>query len=85
MKTKKISGDVVRAISFLIIFIFLFCTIDRLLVGKDYPHGNNFGDNFSPYLLAMKQDGFYDLDKNTVDVVFMGSSHIHCCVNPIMG
>lgn len=36
----------------------------------------------SPYLFSAKPDGFYSTKKDSLDVVFLGSSNIHCNINP---
>ena len=54
---------------FVLIFIVLMCFADRLLCLKTM-HG-------SSQCLAM-----YAQPRNTVDVVMLGSSHMHCDVNP---
>lgn len=49
---------------------------------KDYPLPPNVNELISPYILAEKQDGFYSKRNNSLDVVFIGSSNIHCDINP---
>lgn len=56
--------------------------LTMLFTLKDYPVPPNVNTMINPYTLAEKQDGFYSLDKNSLDVVFIGSSHIHCGINP---
>ncbi len=62
--------------------IFLYMIVNLILVGKTYYYEVPAHMLESPYLLAAKQDGFYALEKNTLDVVFFGSSRIHTAVNP---
>lgn len=63
--------------------IFLYMIVNLILVGKTYYYEVPAHMLESPYLLAAKQDGFYALEKNTLDVVFFGSSRIHTAVNQI--
>lgn len=73
-----------KLVVFCLIFALLYQQIESLLIGKDYPVRSNLNESFTPYPLASKLDGFYDLPQNSVDILFMGSSHIHCGINPLV-
>ncbi|SFU85087.1 hypothetical protein [Butyrivibrio sp. M55] len=70
------------------IFVFLtglVIVISRLTMIftiKEQPVGPNVNYLITPNELCEKQDGFYGLEKNSLDVVFIGSSNIHCNINP---
>lgn len=74
----------IRVLCFLLIFLLLFCIIERILVAKTFPLRDNLNEKISPYILSQKLSGFYELEEDSLDVVFMGSSHIHCCVDPLI-
>lgn len=60
----------VKIIVFCIIFVILFSEVYRILSWKD-----TAGDYYS------SMDSFYQLEENTVDVLFLGSSHCYCSIN----
>lgn len=55
-----------------------------MLVAKDYPVKDNLNKDYSGYVLADRINGFYELKENSLDVVCVGSSHIHCDINPLL-
>lgn len=73
-----------KGIVFFAIFIILFQFITMLFVLKTYPASNNLNQWFSPYSLANKITGFQEMEKDTLDVVFVGSSHVHVNINPLI-
>lgn len=74
---------VIKFIIFLLGFFVLYHQADLIFTLKEYPHASgNINILVTPYVLSAKQDGFYSLKKNSLDAVFLGSSHIHCGINP---
>ncbi len=61
---------IIKVILFCLIFIILFCEVYRILSWKD-----TAGDYYS------SMNSFYELEDNTVDVLFLGSSHCYCSIN----
>lgn len=56
-----------------------FCALAALLFGYTY-EVLSWKDTGGGYLSSMET--FYDLEKDMVDVLFLGSSHCYCSVNP---
>ena len=73
-----------KAILFCLIFAVLFQGVTILLMSKTYQVSPNLNYSFSPYHMANKVTGFYEIVKDTLDVVFLGSSHVHTNVNPLV-
>jgi len=48
---------------------------------KTYPVGANLNSLYEPYNIC-RQDGFYELEEDSLDVIFVGSSNVHCNINP---
>lgn len=72
-------------LKFLLFFSGLFQILYYLTVIfnlKDYPMPPNVNKLVSPYMLADRVNGFYSEKKNSLDVIFAGSSSIHCNINP---
>ena len=69
---------------FLFIFglVLVLGRIQEIVLLKTSPAGANVNVLINKNILCEKQDGFYALDDNTLDVVFIGSSNIHCNINP---
>lgn len=63
----------IKSICFIIIFIILFVNITNLLKDKRVN---------APYDVTRKVKGFYNEDRNSLDVVFIGSSHAYYTLNP---
>ena len=63
--------NVVKIILFCIIFLLSINRVYKVLSWKD-----TAGNYYSSV------ESYYDLEKNTVDVVFFGSSHCYCSVDP---
>lgn len=63
----------IKSICFVIIFIILFVNITNLLKDKRV---------YFPYDVTRKVEGFYNEDRNSLDVVFIGSSHAYYGLNP---
>lgn len=62
-----------KSICFIIIFIILFVNITNLLKDKRV---------YFLYDTTRKVEGFYNEDRNSLDVVFIGSSHVFQGLNP---
>ena len=60
---------VIKIISFVLIFCMLFYSVNKIL-------------RFKYDTLIYPFDSFYELDKNTIDVLFIGNSHVHYDINP---
>lgn len=73
---------ILKSIIFGLGLFLLICRISEIFMLKEYSVGANVNALISPYNLCEKQDGFYSKQKNTLDVVFIGSSNIHCNINP---
>lgn len=69
---------------FWIVFIILLLLTQTICLHKGYatPSGWTLSDRMSPYSSTMPIDGFYDLPKDSADVVFLGSSILYCDLNP---
>lgn len=65
----------IRAAAFLLIAVYLFSVADRILVRKSL-HG--------AWNITAKTNGFFNLDEDSCDVVFFGSSHAYCSFNPLV-
>lgn len=63
----------IKSICFIIIFIILYINITSLLKDKRV---------YLPYDVTRKVEGFYNEDRNSLDVVFIGSSHAYYGLNP---
>lgn len=61
---------IAKIIIFCIIFVFMFNYVYRVLAWKD-----TAGEYYS------SMDSFYELEQDTVDVLFLGSSHCYCSIN----
>ena len=69
----------------MLILAFFFTKLQTILELKGYPDGTihtNANSMFTDYILREKQDGFYALPKDSLDVIFIGSSAVHCNINP---
>lgn len=64
---KKHRMFVIQILSFLVIISILVCVVNNILTPKKYYE--NMWSTTSTY------EGFYKMEKNTVDVLFLGSSH----------
>lgn len=74
MKKKEIflfSKQILLIITFVVVMIYSFIIIDRFL-GLKTEHG------------ILQARAMYDQPRDSIDVVFMGSSHIHCDINTAM-
>ncbi|WP_256097178.1 hypothetical protein [Brachyspira hampsonii] len=59
----------IKIISFVFIFCVLLYSVNKVLRLKDY-------NGFNQYYM------FYKQPKNSIDILFIGSSHVHCGINP---
>ncbi len=73
----KFNKNVIKVICFSVIFCVLFGCVQNVFIQKklygkttDEPNTNMIG-------------GFYELPKNSLDVVFIGSSNMFCDLNPL--
>lgn len=69
---KKIALFALKLISFLIVFAVLFGVSQRILIPK-YVEGSTIS--------TANIDTFYSLEKNSIDVLFLGASQMYCSVN----
>lgn len=70
MKTiKRIAGT----IGFILVFLLIFSEVSELLMHKQIEGRWNMTD---------KVAGFYNEEPNSMDVIFFGSSHMYCSVDP---
>lgn len=58
----------IRSVVFFIVFSFIFAKIQDVFMLKDYAASN--------------LHGFYNLEENSLDIIFYGSSHAYCTFNP---
>lgn len=77
--TKKF---LLKLMIFVSLLVLIMNSLNRIFTLKEYPVGPNINILLNPYLLCEKQDGFYSLEKNSLDVLFVGSSNVHCNINP---
>ena len=68
----------IKGICFVIIFIILFMVMQKLLQAKWGSAGNN-----EDIASTSTWTEFHSLEKNTVDVLFLGTSHVYCAVDPM--
>ncbi len=71
-----------KSLIFIVGLMIILHRIGMILTLKEYPVGANVNILISPYVLCDKLDGFYNSQNNVYDVVFIGSSNIHCNINP---
>lgn len=72
----------IKALIFTAGLVLMFDRLTILLTLKGYPVEASVNTLISPYDLCDKQDGFYSEPDNSLDVVFLGSSCVHCNINP---
>lgn len=68
MKDISIGKIIFKVILFVMIFIMLFMRLTNIFERKDYNH--------------IMLDGFYNLEENSQEVLFFGSSHVFRSINP---
>lgn len=75
---------IVRCVVFWLLFAALFVLLQSALIYKNSPsgEGHTLNSSATKYDLAQPVTGFYELPKNSLDAVFVGSSLIYCGVNP---
>ncbi|WP_033151980.1 hypothetical protein [Pseudobutyrivibrio ruminis] len=71
-----------KILAFVIGLCLMMNRLTTLLMLKEYPVGANVNILLNPYILGEKPTGFYSLEDDTLDVVFLGSSNVHCNINP---
>ena len=89
MKKKKISDLVnkihckffIKIVCLFLIFIIILLTIDRIFVLKTIKYSAVNGTVTDLPYLSEKWAGFYEKDKNTIDMLFMGTSCVHTGVD----
>lgn len=74
--------ELIKLILFLSGLVLIIGRLTTILTLKEYEVGPNVNVLINKNMLCEKQDGFYSLEDNSLDVVFLGSSNIHCNVNP---
>ncbi|WP_029233391.1 hypothetical protein [Butyrivibrio sp. VCB2006] len=74
--------ELIKLILFLSGLALIIGRLTTILTLKEYEVGPNVNVLINKNMLCEKQDGFYSLDDNSLDVVFLGSSNIHCNINP---
>ena len=73
---------------FIKLMVFIFgCTLilhklDETFVLKENFMHENINSLISKNYFNTKIRGFYELEPNSLDVVFIGSSNVHCNINP---
>ena len=68
-----------KAVITIIAFIVILCVITGI-AGKSYEEATQH--NTINYFTKSRYDGFYELPQNSVDMVFLGSSHSYCTFDP---
>lgn len=69
----KIAMRIFRIACFLLILTLLFAEISDVLVRKSLTE---------PWNMSVKVGGFYNEPKNSIDVMYFGSSHMYCSIDP---
>lgn len=86
MVVKKINAGNIIIISKIIIFMGIlfigFTKLNIVFMPKTYTHSNSLNSAQSAYYEPVRIRGFYGLDKNSCDVIYLGSSQTHCSINP---
>lgn len=67
--------QLVKGLCFILCFILIFMGINQVLVRKDLA---------LPWDMTRKIHGFYNEPQNTFEVMFFGSSHMYCTINPVL-
>lgn len=75
-------SEFIRGIAFICLFFMLLARLNVLLLPKTYPHSLSLNQMQSIYYEPVRITGFYNLPKNSCDVVFLGASQLHCGVDP---
>lgn len=68
-------GSLVGCICFLLCFAVILSALTNLLVRKSLTE---------PWNMSLKVGGFYNEPENSMDVMYFGSSHMYCSVNPVL-
>ena len=71
---KKKASTVLKCMIFCLLAVLMIVRINRVLTIK----GNEYGTFYN----YVQQNKFYGMKKNTVDVLFLGSSHSYCGFSP---
>ena len=74
--------NVLKIVLFLVLALAGFYSINLLLENKVLK-ASAVSQWVNKYYYSSKWDGFYDLPKDSLDVVFLGASPIHCGINPV--
>lgn len=64
-----------RTISFLLLVTIIFCLLTPIFERKTIS---------GPWNYTTKVDGYKNLEKNSLDVIGFGSSHMYCSLNPVV-
>lgn len=70
--------------AFWLLFAVVFVLLTQVFIYKDVPEdrGKTFNSLETNYNLSDHITGYYALPRNSLDVVFVGSSLVHCGINP---
>ena len=60
---------------FLAVFSLIFIRVSEILEHKSLAE---------PWNMTLKVEGFYNEPKNSMDLLFFGSSHMYCSIDPVM-
>ena len=74
-KTGLRPGQLLRFLIFLGIFLLLFVRVSDILEFKSLA---------PPWNMTLKVGGFYNEPKDSMDVMFFGSSHMYCSIDPAL-
>ncbi len=72
---KKKIENISKVLVFVVVFVLLFLAVTQVFVDKSMVKTDDW-----PTTSTMA--GFYDMEENTVDVIFLGSSHAFAAFNP---
>lgn len=80
MKIKMIRA--IKVFVFLSLFTLSYIFCNSLFMTKGYGQTNLLNAQITKNQKAKLINGFYEKEENTLDVVFIGSSHVFCDINP---
>lgn len=72
-----------KIVLFFAIFLVGGYSINSLVENKVLKTSSSVSQWVNKYYYSSRWDGFYDLPKDSLDVVFLGASPIHCGINPV--
>lgn len=71
----------IRVTAFLVIFVLIFGVINRLFMLKKLESSSLNSKVTDSYYYAEKWDGYRQKSKNSIDILFLGTSVVHCGVD----